>query len=74
MNRVYNINVAPANVLANREVGISRGKRVRLYKVVLQLKSVFFFAFEKIQINYKNKRNLKGIMTLSVNLNQLIST
>ena len=60
--------------LANREVGISRGKRVRLYKVVLQLKSVFFFAFEKIQINYKNKRNLKGIMTLSVNLNQLIST
>ena len=33
-----------------------------------------FFALEKIQINYKNKRNLKGIMTLSVNLNQLIST
>ena len=55
MNRVYNINVAPENVCsifrimrsifrANREVGISRGKPVRLYKVVLQLKSLFFCA------------------------------
>ena len=37
--------------------GISSGKAVRLYKVVLQLKSVFFLRL-KIQINDKNKRNL----------------
>ena len=55
MNSVYKISVAPEMSVAfpglldrfsrgNGGLGISRGEAVRLYEVVLQLKSVFFCA------------------------------